>query len=102
MDEIGSLISLKWIFLGIVGGVAKVFVQLNSMDKYPTPLRIVALVGMNAFVSGFSGFMGAVLISTLTPNDDYHVFAAGIAGYMGVSALEYFTNILKNKIPSKN
>jgi predicted CDP-diglyceride synthetase/phosphatidate cytidylyltransferase len=95
MHEFFSAVGIKWLALGIAGGIAKVLVQLNSMEKFPSPLRIVALLVMNGFVSGFSGFMGAVFMSTLTPNDDWHVFAAGIFGYMGVTALDYFSKVVQ-------
>ena len=94
MHEFFSYLGLKWLALGTIGGIAKVFVQFSNMTVLPSPFRIAMILFMNAFVSGFSGFMGAVFMSTVTANDDYHVFAAGVFGYMGVTALDYFSRVV--------
>lgn len=98
MQDLNSLTGITWALLGGVGGAVKVFVQLLGMEKLPTNLTIFWLLGANVFVSAFSGFMGAILMNRLTPNDDLHIVAAGIAGYMGVAALDLFSNWFKSKV----
>jgi hypothetical protein len=90
--------SSDWTFLGALGGGTKVFVQLLSMNKLPSKTHILWLLMANAFVSGFSGFMGAVIISQITPKDDLHIISAGISGYLGVAALDLFSEWFKKKI----
>jgi hypothetical protein len=87
-----------WAILGATGGAVKVFVQLLGMKDLPTKTKIFWLLFANAFVSGFSGFIGAVFSSQMTTNDNYHVIAAGVAGYMGVAALDLFSEWFNRKV----
>ena len=79
---------IPFIIIGAIGGVVKVLISLLSMEKLPTLARIWWEILANAFVSGFAGYMGAILMGTVTPNDRIHVVAAGICGYLGVKALD--------------
>ncbi len=87
-----------WAALGAIGGAAKVFVQLLNMKMLPSKANILWLLFANMFVSGFSGFLGAVLASQMTENANYHVVAAGVAGYMGVAALDLFSDWFKSRV----
>lgn len=99
MHEFNTFTAALWTGLGAFGGVVKVLVQLLREDA---PLRtkknIMWLLLANSLVSGFSGFLGAVIMTQFTSNDNLHVIAAGIAGYMGVAALDIFSDWFRKKI----
>lgn len=92
---------LIWVLLGSAGGAAKVFTQLLAMEKLPNKASIMWLLMANMFVSGFAGFLGAVIATNFTADNNIHVAVAGVAGYMGVAALDFFSLWLKNKLKSK-
>lgn len=98
MHNLESIAAIVWTALGAVGGASKVFVQLLAMEKLPTKSDILWLLFANMFVSGFAGFLGAILATNFTTDDNIHVAVAGVAGYMGVAALDLFSLWLKNKI----
>lgn len=98
MHHIGSMTSIIWALLGAIGGIVKVLAMLLTTSPLPSRKTIMWLVLANAFISGFSGFLGAVVVSTLTTNSDLHVVAAGICGYLGVAALDIISNWLKQRI----
>jgi len=98
MHELDSTTAGFWTLLGAFGGIVKVLVQLLGMPKLPSKGNILWLLLANSFVSGFSGFMGAVLATQITPNDHIHVIAAGISGYLGVAALDMFSDWFRNRI----
>ncbi len=102
MHEFDSITGFLWTALGAVGGVVKVILDLLDRQQLPTPWGIFWLLMANAFVSGFSGFMGAVVMSGITANDNYHVVAAGVAGYMGVRALELLSSWYKERVAIQN
>lgn len=87
-----------WVALGAIGGATKVFVQLLGMKILPPKTHIMWLLFANMFVSGFSGFIGAVIATQMTANDNYHVIAAGVAGYMGVAALDLFSEWFRSRV----
>lgn len=104
MHEIDTIGKTIWALLGATGGFVKVLVQLLAMEKLPSAAKIAWLVFANSFVSGFSGFLGALFAYQFTANDDYHVIAAGVAGYMGVAALDMISERFRNwfeKTPKK-
>lgn len=101
MHNLDNLSGLAWALLGSAGGIAKVFSQLLTMQTLPKKATIFWLFAANMFVSGFAGFLGAVLATNFTTDDNIHVAVAGIAGYMGVAALDFFTLWLKNRIGAK-
>lgn len=98
MHEFNSPIGAEWAGLGMVGGFVRVIVGLLGSDKLPPPIKIFWLLIGNGLVSGFSGYMGAVAMSTFTSNDKLHVVAAGMFGWLGVMGLEFLAEKLKNRI----
>jgi len=104
MHNFESIAALVWVALGSAGGAAKVFTQLLAMEKLPTKATIFWLLAANMFVSGFAGLLGAILATNFTADDNIHVAVAGITGYMGVAALDFFSLWLKNKFkgPTQN
>ncbi len=97
MHNLETVTGFVWVLLGALGGASKVIVQLLNMKPLPTKLSIFWLLVANMFVSGFSGFLGAVAASGLTQDDNLHVIAAGIAGYMGVAALDLLSEAYKKR-----
>lgn len=98
MQELNSITALVWAALGAIGGIVKVLVQLLGAKVLPTNKAIFWMLTANAFVSGFSGFLGAVLMSQISHSDDLHVVAAGICGYMGVAALDLLSTWARDKL----
>lgn len=92
MHETETITSAIWVALGAIGGAAKVTVKLIGLQKLPSNSAIFWMFIANMFVSGFAGYMGAVIATLVTTNDDMHVIAAGISGYMGVAALDLFSD----------
>jgi hypothetical protein len=100
MHNFDTFTGFLWAGLGAIGGAAKVFIQLLNMEKLPGLGKVLWLFLANSFVSGFSGFLGAVIMTRITSDDNLHVIAAGIAGYMGVAALDLASVWYKSKIQS--
>lgn len=98
MHELETFTAGLWIALGAVGGAAKVTVKLIGLQKLPTVAQMFWMFVANMFVSGFAGYMGAVIATLATNNDDIHVISAGIAGYMGVAALDMFSEWYERRI----
>ncbi len=97
MHELQTPTEIIWVFLGIAGGVVRVFFNYLAETTPPTLGKFLIILSMNMFISGFAGYLGAVLGSTLTDNDQLHVVFAGITGYMGVSSLDWIAMKLKSK-----
>ena len=98
MHDFATPTGTEWAALGAFGGVVRVIVTLLKEKQVPPPLKIFWLVVANGLVSGFSGFLGAITMSLITPNDNLHVIAAGIFGWLGVSGLDYLSDVVRKKI----
>lgn len=88
----------EWAALGAFGGVVRVIVAMLRRDKFPPPVKVFWLLFANGLVSGFSGYIGAVGASTVSPNGNLHIIAAGVFGWLGVTGLELLAEKLKSKI----
>lgn len=83
-----------WALLGGTGGAVKVFFTWTK--KLPENWKQAAIfLFLNIFISGFSGFMGAIFASTFTVDDKMHVIFAGIFGYLGVTGLDWIGEKIK-------
>ncbi len=86
-----------WTLLASVGGAAKYFVS-----SLKTPVRdmrhFITLLLINVFISGFSGLMGALVVSTITTDVQWHLIASGIFGYLGTQGLDIIMLLLQKKI----
>ena len=83
-----------WALLGGIGGGVKVFFQWTK--KFPNNIKEGAgTLFLNVFISGFSGYMGAVFSSLASVDDKIHVIFAGIFGYLGVTGLDWIAEKLK-------
>lgn len=101
MHEIDTATKAAWAVLGGTGGAAKVLVQLLGTSPLPKWQTVSWLMFANIFVSGFAGFLGAIIATQFTVNENLHVVAAGVSGYMGVAALDLFSLWLKRKVVPK-
>lgn len=83
-----------WALLGGTGGAVKVFFAWTK--KLPENWKHAAIfLLLNVFISGFSGYMGAIFASTFTGDDKMHVIFAGIFGYLGVTGLDWISEKIK-------
>ena len=98
MHELDATTKAVWVLLGSIGGAAKVMVQLIGTKVLPSKLNIFWMFSANMFVSGFAGFLGASLATQFTIDNNLHVVVAGVAGYMGVAALDLFSLWLKTRV----
>lgn len=79
---------LEWAAIAGIGGVVRFVAERMKSDVSLSRTKYAVLVVSNGFVSGFSGLMGALLISTLTHDHVLHLFAAGMFGYYGTQGVE--------------
>lgn len=83
-----------WVLLGGIGGGVKVFFQWTK--KFPENFKEgITVLFLNVFISGFSGYMGALFASLASTEDRIHVIFAGIFGYLGVTGLDWIAERLK-------
>lgn len=88
----------SWGVLAGMGGAVKfISVSLRSKDKM-TPQRFLLLLAANVFISGFSGLMGALVFSTLSPDRTWQLVAAGVGGYMGTLLLDSLALSMSKKM----
>lgn len=88
---------LVWAFLAGLGGAVK-FVSASLRDgSYMSPRRFILLLGANVLISGFSGLMGALLLSTITQDHNVHLIAAGMFGYLGTQGLDIIALALRKR-----
>ena len=98
MHTINTPPQLLWALLGTAGGTARVFSTWLTQDPKPTGKMFAITLILNIFISGFTGYLGAVIGNLITTNDQWHVIFAGVFGYLGVNGLEFLSEIVKNKI----
>ncbi len=99
MDQnIDPLTAALWTTLAGMGGIVRFVGQALVKDEKHTLRSFVLLAGANCFVSGFSGLMGALLVSQMTSNPTLNFIAAGIFGYLGIQGLETITRLFKQKM----
>lgn len=88
---------LVWAFLAGMGGAVK-FVSASLREStVMSPRRFLLLLGANVLISGFSGLMGALLLSTITPDHNFHLIAAGMFGYLGTQGLDIIALALRKR-----
>lgn len=85
--------------LAAAGGIAKFLSSRLDATAHPLGLqKFIFLFCANAFVSGFSGTMGALLMEQITHEQTLHHAAAGLFGFMGARGLEILSIKLSNKL----
>jgi len=89
--------AVEWIALACTGGMVRyVSKRLESKEKF-APLRDLLFILANGLISGFSGLMGALVVSTVTEDHVYHLVAAGVFGYYGTQGIERASVYLMNR-----
>jgi hypothetical protein len=84
--------------LASMGGATK-FITVALRSKEPmTMRRFLTLLGANILVSGFSGLIGALWFSTLTPDLTLQFVAAGVLGYAGPQFLDLLVLTMQRKV----
>lgn len=87
-----------WATIAGMGGAARFLTQRLAADALPLTMgRTIFQLSANCFISGFSGFMGALLMSAFSPEPKWVWAAAGIFGYLGPAGMD----ILADKISKK-
>ena len=90
---------LIWALLASMGGVARFLSMLLNSDSPPISVRRISfMLGANVFVSGFSGLMGALMMSIVTPDANWHFVSAGVFGFLGAKGLEIIADKISKKI----
>lgn len=87
-----------WGILAGAGGLARFLT--SRMEEAALPIakgRFFFLLAANVLVSGFSGLMGALLMSVVTPEQTWHFVSAGVFGFGGAKALEMLSDKLSQK-----
>jgi len=93
-------VEVIWTTLGIIGGVAKVFGKW--LNETPKNWREAAFIlCLNMFISGFSGYMGALISANLFDHPQYQLITAGVFGYLGVFALDTISKKYLNNFTNK-
>lgn len=81
-----------WVLLAMAGGIAR------YLDSYlrsgQAPKWGLALT--HATVSGFSGYMVAMIAIRIQP--DWALVAAGVGGYLGTQGLDFASHVLKRRL----
>ena len=98
MHEIQTPTEVLWALLGVAGGIARVFGNWLSQEEKPQRGTFIIILIFNIFISGFTGYLGAIVGNLLTGNDQWHVIFAGVFGYLGVNGLEYLSDKVKQKL----
>lgn len=94
LKQINTNPEILWALLGGTGGAVKVFFTWSK--KLPDDLRpALIFLFLNIFISGFSGYMGAIFASTISVDHRMHIIFAGIFGYLGVAGLDYLAEKIK-------
>lgn len=85
-------IELLWVIIAIFGGVARYLDRYLRNEEQFSYKRIIA----NFFVTGFTGWMAAIITLSFYPN--WAVVAAGIGGYAGTQIMDEIIKIIKLRL----
>lgn len=88
---------IEWLlFAGFGGAVRFVGERLKHNDPKWRGRDFFLLLG-NAFISGFSGLLGALVLSRITEDYVYQLVAAGMFGYFGTAGIERISNYVMGR-----
>lgn len=88
-DRMGEII---WVVLAMIGGIARYLDTYIKVGTAPKP----GILGANALVSGFSGYMVAQVALQVAP--DWALVSAGVGGYLGTQGMDWLSEILKARL----
>jgi LydA holin phage, holin superfamily III len=80
------------------GGAVKFISASLRTNTTMSPRRFLFLLGANVFISGFSGLMGALIFSTISPDRNWQLIAAGVFGYLGTTGLDVISLALSKRM----
>jgi len=92
---------LQMVAFGVLAGMggATKFVSVALKSREPMSMRrFGTLLAANVLVSGFSGLIGALWFSTLTPDRTLQLVAAGVFGYAGPQMLDLLVLTMQRKV----
>ena len=100
VESVETSKAFLWSLLACVGGITRFLAtEINATHKKFTPKSFFTMLIANAFISGFTGLMGALVISRLTSDQTLHLVSAGVFGYLGPQGMELVVKYLQNRIP---
>jgi len=86
----------NWILLAGMGGAAR-FLSKHLQSKKPIrPFSFIVALLANCFISGFTGPITALYVSTKTDDHTWTLIAAGVGGYLGIEVLNLISAIFKS------
>ena len=95
--RITALTVALWTILAGAGGSVRFLVQSLEGKTSHTPTVFLVKMAASAIVSGFTGLMMALLISTMTENHVWQYIGAGISGYTGPKTMDLLFAYLRQK-----
>lgn len=87
-----DLAQLTWVGIAAAGGVVRyldVYLRSGSAPSFGPALG-------HAAVSGFSGYMVALVVIKVYP--EWAMVAAGSGGYLGTQALDWVSAVIKSRV----
>lgn len=81
-----------WVGIAAVGGLVRYIDVWLRTGAVPT----IGMALGHAFVSGFSGYMVALVVGRFDPN--WTTVAAGAGGYLGTQGLDWISAVMKERV----
>lgn len=90
---------ISWGLVASIGGFARFLAgRLEKDAEKLSKGNFCFQLFANVCVSGFSGLMGAMMMSMVTNIEMWHFSAAGIFGFLGVRGLEMLADKINQKL----
>ena len=85
--------SLAYVLLAMSGGIARYLHSYTHGAKFHW-----GVFSANAVLSGFSGYIFALVATSMQMPDNLTFVFAGVGGFLGHSGLEWLSEVIKSKI----
>lgn len=92
MLEFKSSPEIGWVFVAVIGGIAKFFDSYIKGEQGMNFGKFAALL----FVSGFCGFMTAGVVAIYDPK--WVTVAAGVGGFAGTKIIEVGVDAIRKRL----
>lgn len=89
---LSGLLEFLWVGFAMVGGIAHHLDAYLRGGDFPSFRMFIA----NAVVSGFSGYMMALVALRVAP--DWAYISAGIGGYLGTQGIDFVASVMRGRI----